>query len=45
MSLAAKGKKKAYTKSKTNKHLAPSYKNYLQKRAVAPFKGRGVKKN
>ena len=40
MSLAAKGekkrKKKAYTKSKTNKHLTLSYKNYLQKRAVAP---------
>ena len=30
------GKKKAYTKSKTNKHLTLSYKNYLQKRAVTP---------
>ena len=39
MSFTAKGKK-AYTKSKTNKHLTLPYKNYLQKRGLPP-QGRG----
>ena len=34
--LRGQGEIKAYTESKTDKHLALSYKNYLQKRAVPP---------
>ena len=50
MSFKAKGKKKALSESKTNKHLTLSYKNYLQNWHLPPLsirhwiKGVGVGK-